>query len=169
MKILTVVLLIAFSCNVFAQKTMYVRIYNFEGKKINKGHVVMVTDTSLQLRGDKETVNIPVKSIGLIKTKRSAGNNVLVGSIIGVVTAAIIGVVTADPDAMIVSITAEEGAAIGAILGLPAGAAIGGLTILSKKSKLYRINGNLTNWKEFQSAATEKNILNQKKERQAEK
>ena len=169
MKILTVVLLISFGFNVFAQKTMYVRVYYFEGKKINKGHVVMVTDTSLHLKRDTATVNIPVKSIGKIKTKRSEGNNVLVGSLNGVVTAAIIGAASADPDAMILAFTAAEGAAIGAIFGLPAGAAIGGLTILSKNSESYLINGDLTNWKEFQSGAAQKNILNQRKEGQAEK
>lgn len=41
-------------------------------------------------------------------------------------------------------------------MGLPLGAALGGITILFKNTKTYLINGDLIKWKEFQSVVPEK-------------
>jgi hypothetical protein len=155
MKIFTFIFLISLSCNVCAQKSIFVRIYNLTGERINKGQVLAVTDSSLQLEGKEAPINIPVRQIGFIKTKRSAGNNLFKGSIIGASTMAILGAATSDPDAIILGNTAGEGAASGVIIGLPVGAAIGGLTILFKNSKTYLINGDLMKWRVFQSVVSE--------------
>src|SRR4051794_31973998 len=96
MKKFTFIFFTSLSCSVCAQKSIFVRVYDFAGEKINTGHLLAVTDTSLQLKG--EPVDIPVRNIGFIKTKRSAGNNVLVGSVIGAFTGAVVGAVTGDPD-----------------------------------------------------------------------
>src|SRR4051812_24827472 len=134
MKILTLVFLVLLSHNIYSQKSIFVRVYDLTGKKVNKGHLLTITDTSLQVKG-KSFVDIPVRSIGSIKTKHLVGNNLLVGSTIGVFSMAIIGAASAEPDAEILGYTAGEGAAAGALIGLPIGAAIGGLTILFQNSK----------------------------------
>ena len=156
-KNLILLLLILLSYNADAQKSSFVRVYNLAGEKINKGYVISVTDTSLQLKDNSTLVAIPVRSIGFIKTKRSAGNNVLVGSVIGATTGAVLGAVTAEPDAGFMAYTAGEGAAAGALLGSVAGAVIGGLTILAKNPDTYLINGDVSKWKAFQSLITGKN------------
>jgi hypothetical protein len=156
MKILTLLFLMSLGHASFAQKSMFVRVYDLSGKKIHKGRVFKVTDSTLQLVGKTMPVTIPVQSVGFIKTKRSAGNNVLVGSIIGVSSIAILGAASAEPDAEWFGYSAGEGAAGGAIVGLPIGAAIGGLTTAFKNSKTYLINGDLGKWKMFELMITGK-------------
>lgn len=149
-KTLVLVFLILLSQNIYAQKSMFVRVYDLAGKKINKGYVLSVTDTSLLLKGNSAADTIYALAIGHIRTKHSAGNNLRIGSIVGASSMAILGVVTAEPDAEILGYSAGEGAAAGALIGAPIGAAIGGLTILFKNSKHYSIDGDLTKWKTFQ-------------------
>src|SRR4051812_29523323 len=127
MKSITLLLLILLGYNAYAQKSIFVRVYDLKGKKINKGHVTMVTDTALQLRRKTESVDIPVRTIGFIKTKRSAGNNLLIGSLVGATTFAILGVVSAEPDDAFLDYSEAEGAEVGALFGLAFGAAIGGI------------------------------------------
>lgn len=156
MKILSFLLLILLSYKVNAQKSIFVRVYDLTGKKINKGHVITATDTSLQLEGKSTPVDIPVRRIGFIKTKHSMGNNLLIGSVIGATTLAILGVATAEPDKEIMGYTEGEGAAAGALIGLPIGVAIGRITIAFKNSKTYSINGDIPKWNAFQSLIIER-------------
>jgi hypothetical protein len=156
-QILLFPLLLAFVITSFAQEEIhpFVRVYNLAGEKINKGHVIRVTDTSLQLNG--KSVDIPVRNIGFIKTKRSAGHNVLVGSLIGATTLAVFGAIAGDPDPEYYDELNKVGYAIvGAVFGLAAGAAIGGLTALAKNPDTYLINGDISKWKAFQSMITGK-------------
>lgn len=144
--------LISICYQLCAQKTIFVRVYNLTGKKINKGHVLAATDTSLQLRTKGGgVVNLSISSIGTIKTKRSAGHNLLIGSLAGAGVVGILGAATADPNAWILGYTAGEGAVAGAFLGLPIGAAAGGITVLFKNPKTFIINGETDKWKAFQS------------------
>ena len=131
------------------KNTLFVRVYNLEGDKMNKGEVLSVNDTILQLQGKKGAVNIDVKTIGLIKTKRSEGNNVLLGSLIGLTIGAIIGVATADPDAWF-GYSASEGATGIGLVGAVIGTGIGAATIPFKNSKSYIINGDASKWKVFE-------------------
>ena len=144
---------ILFAHDLSAQKPIFVRVYDLKENKIGKGHVLSLTDTSLQMK--EKTGNIPVSSIGMIRTKHSAGNNVLIGSLIGTSIGTVVGASTGGEDSYFT--TAGEGAAAGAFVGLPLGAAIGGITILFKNSKTYLINGDSTRWKEFEAAITEGN------------
>jgi len=128
---------------------IFVRVYDLQGKKISKGNILSISDTSLQLKGKREPMKITVNSIGLIKTKQSAGNNVLIGALSGASFFGLLGAVTADPDALILGYSAGEGAAAGAFIGGTAGATIGGITALFKNSKSYKINGDELKWKEF--------------------
>src|SRR5688572_19947627 len=147
MKLLSIVFLIVLGYTACAQKTFFVRVYNLEGAKIAKGNVFAVTDTSIQLEANTP-VEIPMQSIGFIKTKRSGGNNVLVGGLIGATAGAVSGVIAADPDDFL-AFTETEGAIGGTLVGFTVGAAIGGLTILAKNQQTYLINGDLLKWKAF--------------------
>ncbi len=162
MKTLFFTIVITFSINIYAQGetemvNLFVRVFNLQGEKISKGKLLAVTDKSLQIKGKKGIVDLDYRNIGLIKTKRSTGNNVLIGSVVGASTMAILGASTAEPEALIFGYTAGEGAAVGAIVGLPLGAAAGGITALFKNSKSYSIDGNSLKWKVFQEMITERN------------
>lgn len=153
-KIIVLVFALQFVINSYAQKEtlekgMFVRVFNLDGKKINKGHVAFVVDTLLVLKKNGNDVEINVKEIGTIKTKRSAGHNILVGSAIGTATGAILGVASADPDAWIFGYTAAEGATGFGLAGALGGAAIGGISIAFKNSKTIIINGDLAKFKIF--------------------
>jgi hypothetical protein len=141
------------SSQVCAQHTVFLRASDLNGKKLVKGHFLMATDTSLQVKtGGGDTVTVVINRIGTIKTMRSAGRNVLVGSLTGIGVGAVLGALSADPDASIVPYTAGEGALAGAVAGLPVGAIIGAITILfKKKSKVFLINGRKEGWKKAQS------------------
>jgi hypothetical protein len=135
-----------------AQKSSFVRAYNLNGRKIDRGNVVAATDTSLQIKGKEgDTVNLSISGISKLKTKRSAGHNLLIGAVAGAGAAGILGAATAQPDAFMFAYTAGEGAAAGAVLGLPLGAAIGGISLLFKKSNALIINGDIEKWKAVRS------------------
>lgn len=132
-----------------AQNKLFVRVYDLEGKKINKGFILAVNDSLLRIEKNKNYIDIPVKTIGMIKTKRSAGNNVLIGSLAGATLMGAITAASADPDAWILDYTPLEGALIGILVGAPAGALLGAITVGFKKSKKFTINGDLEKWKAF--------------------
>ncbi len=158
MKLFTILFAFLFSCSAYAQPSIFVRVYDLSGKKIHAGHVLAVTDSSLLLKAN-EVKTIDVREIGYIKTKRSAVNNLVIGSLIGATAFAIAGAASAEPDAILLPYSAGEGAIIGTLVGLPLGAAAGGLTIPFKKSKTYLISGDLIKWKVFQSVVSQKNDL----------
>lgn len=156
LKTLMIVLALSLFTNVHAQNgdinnTMYVRVYNLQGKKMGKGKIFNVTDTLLILKKNSKFLNIKPMDIGFIKTKRSGGYNVLMGSIIGGTSMAILGAATADPNDWILGYTSAEGAVGGAIIGAATGASVGGITILFKNSKSFKINGENQNWKSLVS------------------
>jgi len=157
MKTLITLLLVSFSCTILAQKPIFVRVYDLSGKKIYKGDVYTTSDSGLSLVVNKTPVNIPVSTIGTIKTKHSALNNVVIGSAVGAVTIGIIGAASADPSDEFLGYSAGEGAAAGALIGATAGAAIGGLTALLKNSKKFSINGDVAKWEAFRSFLSGKN------------
>jgi hypothetical protein len=150
MKILAFVFMVLLAHHASAQKPVFIRVYDLKGNKIAKGHVLSVTDTSLRLT--EKTDNIRISSIGMIRTKHSAGNNILIGSVIGISTMAIVGAASGGADSYY---TSSGGALSGAVVGLPLGAAFGGITILFKNSKTYLINGDSTRWKQFEAAIRE--------------
>jgi len=157
-RLLTFLFVIAICHQVYAQKTIFVRVYNLNGKKINTGRVLAITDSSLQIKGEsKDTFNVSINSIGTIKTKRSTGHNVLMGSLLGAGAFAIAGVATADPNDEIVSWSAGEGVLAGIVVGAPIGAAVGGITAAFKKIKTFEINGSIEKWKAFQIYISEVN------------
>ena len=71
MKILSIVLLIVLGYTAGAQKSFFVRVYNLAGTKIGRGHVLAVTDTSLQLEAKTTPVNIKGTAINVLIDGRS--------------------------------------------------------------------------------------------------
>ncbi|MDV7139536.1 hypothetical protein R3X28_11645 [Maribacter sp. TH_r10] len=154
MKNLIFVIMLVLSSHTYAQSAsettnIYLRVFDMQGKKIGKGKMLSMLKTSLILSRNGEPVEIPVSNIGSIKTKRSGGNNMLIGASVGAGAMAIVGAATADPDAALFAYNAGEGAAIGTLFGGTVGAMVGGVTTLFKKSKSYEINGNQEKWKAF--------------------
>ena len=49
------------------------------------------------------------------------------------------------------SYTAWQGAAVGAMVGLPEAVVLGSISLLFKNSKTFFVAGNLAKWKVFQS------------------
>lgn len=131
-----------------SKKADFVRVYNMQGKKIAKGKILSIADAFLVLKSNKSS-KIALSDIGYIKTKRSAGNNVLTGATVTAAFGAVLGASTANPDAWIFGYTAGEGAAMGIIGGAFLGSAVGGITAIFKNSKTYIINGDRTNWEAF--------------------
>lgn len=168
MKILTIILLISFSLSISAQKSVFVRVYDLSGKKLQKGYVFKVTDSSLQFGKDLitdyevkqiEAVEILMKNIGFIKTKRSAGHSILVCTIITGVLFTILGAVAGGGgrgvmnDGGFGSInfgSSGDLAAGGAAIGLTLGAGLGGISALLRNSETYYTNGDVSKWKDFQ-------------------
>ena len=152
-KILTLLSVLIFSLNMTAQNEseksgMFIRIYNLDGKKINSGKFLFINDSVLGIKRGNNLAQIQISSIGSIKTKRSAGHNVLVGSAIGGGSLAILGAASSDPDSFL-GWSAGEGIAAGFILGAPIGAFIGGITALFKSPNTYIIEGDIVKLKLF--------------------
>ena len=119
-------------------------MYNLEGKKIKKGKLIFVNDSTLTLNRNGKKFDINFNTIGKIKTKHSGGHNVLIGSLTGFSVGAIGGVANS-----VWLYTVEEGAYAGGLLGAAGGAAIGGVTAGFKESETYIINGEIVKWKIF--------------------
>ncbi|MCJ7757847.1 MAG: hypothetical protein MUP24_06830 [Gillisia sp.] len=164
MKNLFFAIALILSINISAQEgtektNIYVRVYDLQSKLISKGNMLSISGTSLQLKEKKIwQIEISANSIGLIKTRRSAWRNVIIGTIIGATAGAIIGEATTEPDPgpyLFYDSSGNDGAALGWFLGASTGAAIGGITTLfKKKSRIFIINGDELKWKEFKETIT---------------
>ena len=154
LKILVLTLALLSSITFYAQKEKnkaapFIRVYDRDGKKISKGRIVSVTDTSLITGPREKPVTIDVSKIGFIKTKRSAGNNILWGTAIGAGTGAILGLASGGESEWWGK--GEGAGGFGLIFGAM-GAGIGAITAIFKKPKTYPINGDLSKWEAFKEA-----------------
>ena len=142
-----------------AQQKTFLRFYNLTGHKFQKGHFAGTTDSSVYVYKDSSKIEIPISTIGYIKTKRSLGHNILAAAIPGAVGFAILGLVTGEPnqttdnnitwgsvlhDAF--TPTPAEGFEGGLIIGSVLGTATGSLITALSKRTTFKINGNLNNW-----------------------
>ena len=155
-KLVSLYLLLMVCFEISAQNKLFVRVFDFKDRKINKGYILAVNDTVLQLQKDATYIDISVKTIGTIRTKRSVGHNILIGTLVSSTLFATLGAATADPDSWIVNYTPAEGALIGTVIGAPAGAFIGVFSTVFKNPKTFTINGDTEKWKVFVSYWTEK-------------
>ena len=61
-----------------AQKPAFFRVYNTHGKKVNKGSVFELSDSSLTLTRKNIFVETAVPEIDVIKSKRTTGHRVMI-------------------------------------------------------------------------------------------
>ncbi len=130
----------------------FVRVYDLNGIKISKGRIASLTDTSLVVGPIEKPVNIEVTGIGFIKTKRSAGNNILWGAAIGAGTGAILGFASGGENEWWGK--GEGAGGFGLIFGVM-GSGIGAITAIIKNSKTFPIDGDVIKWKAFREAIEE--------------
>jgi len=154
MKYAIYILFLFLSINLTAQNeivdaNIFIRIYNQDGKKINKGTIKSIFESSIELYLRGKTISVPLEKIGKIKTKRSGGNNVAKGALIGGGTFALFGLLSGDDDPGIISFSSTDKGAVGLIGGSVIGAGIGGITTIFKKTNLYIIEGNEMKLKDF--------------------
>jgi hypothetical protein len=138
----------------FAQP--FIRIYDEAGKKIGKGSIVDVSDTSIEIIGDKHVRNnFLITQIGYIKTKRSLGGYIGWGAAAGLVPVMVTALIIGDPT------PSEDRVTIGSLLGdkewriigivyissIAAGTAVGIAKGLFTGRKKIIINGDIEKWK----------------------
>jgi len=85
-KLFVLFFLIACCYQLNAQTKLYIRAYNLYGNKIKNGNIIGTTDTSLlfDAKGrDSVSFELAYTKIGSIKTKRSRGHDVIIGTAIG--------------------------------------------------------------------------------------
>lgn len=145
------------SINMFAQSegeilNIFVRVYDLEGRKIGKGKILSVTDSTLNLKRKNKTYNFSMSKIGYIRTKRSAGNNVLIGAAATGTALATLGGASGGTEGGFISFSAEDLAVGGLVVGSVFGAGIGGITAIFKNSKAFEINGKKEKFEAFREA-----------------
>lgn len=136
-----------YSQEVKSNSNLFVRVYDLNGNKIYKGKIQQTTPNTLILNAAKGAIEIDVTKVGFIKTKRSMGNNILIGSASGVGLAAILGATSSNSGGWF-DYNFGEGLVMGTILFVPVTTGIGALTSLFKNSKTYIINGDVKRWQE---------------------
>ena len=115
----------------------FVRVFNKSGKKIGKGYITKITDSQLTLTRRKKEIILEAEEVNMIKTKHSAGHYILINTIPGLawITGSMI-FINNDWSAVLV------GGVVGSALTI-AGATIGIIKGLTKKTRKFQINGDL--------------------------
>ena len=151
MKYLIIFFTFFIALNVSAQQSSseFIRVFDINGKRIAKGKIQELTDTSVILKNNPG-VNLPVNNIGFIKSKRSNKHNVLIGTATGGVFG-LLGLASASngPTTGFAGGASRGIAVVGSIVFTALGAGVGYLTTLFKKSETYMINGDLVKWMNF--------------------
>jgi hypothetical protein len=144
---ISVLLILVFASTTgFAQKKLFVRVFDQAGRKINKGYYISSTDSSITLIRNKKESVIPVTKIQTIKLKRSFGAGVWKGSLIGGSVFTGFGAVSAEPEA-IPPVLPGQAAVVGLIGGAAVGGAIGGIIDAVKKRPSFDIQQDPEKWK----------------------
>jgi RNase P/RNase MRP subunit p29 len=113
---------------------IFVRVYNNQGKKIAKGKILKITDSTLVLKKGSKSITVPSSEISYIKTKKTKGHSVLMGALPGVA----------------LLIISDDGyAAAGSIFLTFVGTSAGFIASLFKKSTTYSFTGDIAKWKGF--------------------
>lgn len=125
-----------------AQEPTFLRVYNAQGKKVNKGYLLYLSDTSITLTRKMTTVTeTPVSQIHLIKSKRTTAHRILV-------TTAVVAGIAVVAAAFVVS--SKNGSGRGFLH--PRGnrrkkEAVNPIPII-KPYKRYKVDGNAQTWKD---------------------
>lgn len=148
--ILLITLLLLISYIGSAQKKLFVRIFDQSNHKIGKGYILNVSDSEILVGTKAKQTTFKYQQIGSIKTKRSFGNSVLIGSLIAGTPLAIILAATSCNDCLL-GWSTGDGILTGFTIGGSIGALVGsGIAALKSKDN-YVINGDIEKWKKFKT------------------
>lgn len=136
---ITICTWLAIALGAHSQKTIFIRVFDESGKKIHKGFLSQVSDSSLIIRNEEKKLEVPVSKISAIKIKRSFGHTVLISSLIGAAGFSIFGAATAEPDAWF-SYSVGEGAAAGFVFGALTGGAVGSIVAAANKKSILNMD-----------------------------
>lgn len=136
---ITICAWLAIALGAHSQKTIFIRVFDESGKKIHKGFLSQVSDSSLIIRNEEKKLEVPVSKISAIKIKRSFGHTVLISSLIGAAGFSIFGAATAEPDAWF-SYSVGEGAAAGFVFGALTGGAVGSIVAATNKKSILNMD-----------------------------
>ena len=138
-----------------AQKSDFLRVFDYSGNKIHKGRFASATDSTLEIKHKKSLITIPLNDIGKIRTKRSGGHNILVGTIFGAAYGIGIGAAwTSESDKN----NRPENMVKGALVFAYGIGALSAATILLKKSHTFFISENASDWNDFRDFMVMQNI-----------
>ncbi|WP_136480031.1 hypothetical protein [Cognatitamlana onchidii] len=129
---------------------IFVRVYNLNDKKIGTGKIAFINDSVIGLRRSEVYRSLFLKDIGRIKTKKSAGNNIAKGALVGTGVGVALAITANEDDLWPYS----RGGAILAFgfSGAFYGAAVGGITAIFKNSEGFIINGDSKRWQLFKES-----------------
>ena len=86
MKTIIVLLLLLLIQTAEAQKTPFFRVYNAHGKKVARGNIFELSDSSVTLTRRNRFVETPLSQIDVIKANRTTGHRVMMTtlSVVGI-------------------------------------------------------------------------------------
>ena len=131
---------------------IFVRVYNNVGKKIAKGKILSITENSLILKKGSSSITIPSNEISYLKTKRSNGNNALLGASGGFILG--LSIVAANQDTPTNSASGftrrtKPMPFSASFFTAAIGYGVGYITTVFKNSKQYIIGGDAQKWQGF--------------------
>lgn len=134
-------------------KKLFIRIFDQQGHKIAKGHFTATTDTSLILQGNKTQLEILLRDIGTIKTRRTFSHHIAAGAIIGGLSGAFLGLVSGQANEEAYGFVGYESdpgndAITGTLSGIAVGGAVGLIIAATQKRKTLVINGDANTWQQ---------------------
>jgi hypothetical protein len=134
---------------------IFVRVYNLNDKKIGAGKIAFINDGIIGLKRSNAYRSIFLRDIGKIKTKKSGGNYVVKGALIGAGVGLLHGIVNRESDDACDDCLFDFGYSKGfyvatdMVTGAYIGAAAGGVTSILKDRETFMINGDFKQWQLF--------------------
>ncbi|SHO62570.1 hypothetical protein A8938_2168 [Algoriphagus zhangzhouensis] len=142
----------AFSQESTNVKGPFLRIYDSQENKIQKGRIISVSEDfeELKILHGSDTVILQTQDISFIRTKRSSGHLILIGGVTGFAAGYTIGAITYDPspDAWLDFGYGFNTMVPALFFGL-GGAAAGSIATGFKKPRMYVIDGRSERLKDF--------------------
>ena len=153
-KLLICTMAVIMYCYSYAQKPSFIRVYGYRHHLIAKGYLCYSTDSTADIcrHPGKKSLTVSVKDIWVVKTKHTAGHNLLAGVTVGFTAGALLGLTAhQDKDSWIVF---DRGTitAFGAIGGTGYGSILGIIAAVFRHSKTFVIKGDLIKWQEARRA-----------------